>query len=57
MTIGQHGNSQLKVILKKSETYLCQLNQNATTPQIAHLISVKLFKTKTEKLISTKVRN
>ena len=55
--IGQHGNSLLEVILNKSDTYLCQLNQNATTPQIARLVSVKLFKTKREKLISTKVRN
>ena len=44
MMIGQHGNSLLKVILNKSDTYLCQLNQNATTPQIARLISVKLLK-------------
>ena len=56
MMIGQHGNSLLKVILNESDTYLWQLNQNAMT-QIACLISVNLFKTKREKLISTKVRN
>ena len=38
MKIGQHGNSLLRVILNESDTYLCQLNQNATTQ-----ISLKLF--------------
>ena len=50
MMIGQHGNSLLKVILNESDTYICQLNQNATTPQIARFISVKLFKTKRGKV-------